>query len=194
MAIRDDLKSIIRTHMSGIASSLFLNKSLSIVEESAENKESFMSAAERIGQRTALFISADLADRLLEDLKAKIEESASPQGKRRGYRRFPLHKRVRITCDGMSRELYSEDISLGGMYIRTRELLAEGSEVAIALYLEEGSEVHLNGVIIYTVNASQESTKRPAGMAIEFSAHDQKGTEKLKSYLERISDKDIFED
>lgn len=193
MAIRDDLKSIIRAHMSGAASSLFLNKSLSIVDESAANKESFISVAERISQRTALFIDADLAERLFQDLKARIEESTAPQGRRRRYRRFPLSRKVRVACNGKSRELYSEDISLGGMYIKTRELFPEGSEVGITLPLEEGTEVCLNGVIVYTVNGSDASEKRPAGIAIEFSTRNNVGIEKLKAYLEKISDQDVFE-
>ena len=193
MAIRDDLKNIIRTHISGVASSLFLNKALSIIDESAGNKESFTSAAERISKRTALFVDADLAGRLWEDLKARIDESASPQGRRRRYRRFPLYRRVRVTCNGKSRELYSEDISLGGMYIKTREPLPEGSEVAITLPLEEGTQIHLNGVVVYTTSEFQNSMKKPPGMAIEFSTRNNAGIETLRSYLEKMSDLDVFE-
>jgi Tfp pilus assembly protein PilZ len=194
VAVRDDLKNIIRTHLGGAASSLFLDKALSIIDESADNKESFISAAERISKRTALFIDTDLAARLWEELKARIEESASPQGRRRRYRRFPLYRRVHVICNGRSRELYSEDISLGGIYIKTKESFPEGSEVALTLPLEEGTQVHLNGVIVYTVNMSQESAKNPAGMAIEFSTRNNVGIEKLRSYLEKMSDQGVFED
>ena len=194
MAIKDDLKNIIRTQMSGIVSSLFLNRSLSIVDESADNKESFLSAAERISQRTALFVDAGLAEGLLHDLRKRIEESASPQGTRRRYRRFPLDRRVRLTCNGKSRELYSEDISLGGIYLRTREMLPEGSEVALTLPLDEGDEVHLNGIIVYAVSEPDAPTKKHAGIAIEFSTRDNVGIEKLKGYLEKMSDQGLFED
>ena len=194
MAIRDDLKNIIRTHISGVASSLFLSKSLSILDESADNKESFISAAERISQRTALFIDTGLAEGLLQDLKARIGESASPQGRRRRYRRFPLYTRIRISCDGKSRELYSEDISLGGIYVKTGEPFPKGSEVAITVPLEGGTQVCLNGVVVYTTNSSQKSAKKPAGMAIEFSTHNNAEIQKLKSYLEKMSDQDLFED
>jgi Tfp pilus assembly protein PilZ len=194
VAVRDDLKNIIRTHLGGAASSLFLDKALSIIDESADNKESFISAAERISKRTALFIDTDLAARLWEELKERIEESASPQGRRRRYRRFPLYRKVHVMCNGRSRELYSEDISLGGIYIRTKESFPEGSEVALTLPLEEGTQVHLNGVIVYTVNMSQESAKNPAGMAIEFSTRNNVGIEKLRSYLEKMSDQGVFED
>jgi Tfp pilus assembly protein PilZ len=194
VAVRDDLKNIIRTHLGGAASSLFLDKALSIIDESADNKESFISAAERISKRTALFIDTDLAARLWEELKERIEESASPQGRRRRYRRFPLYRKVHVMCNGRSRELYSEDISLGGIYIRTKESFPEGSEVALTLPLEEGTQVHLNGVIVYTVNMSQESAKNPAGMAIEFSTRNNAGIEKLRSYLEKMSDQGVFED
>jgi len=194
VAIRDDLKNIVRTHMGGAASSLFLDKALSIIDESADNKESFISAAERISKRTALFIDADIAERLLADLKARIGESASPQGRRRRYRRFPLYRKVRVICNGQSQELYSEDISLGGIYLKTKEPFPKGSEVALTLPLEEGTKVHLNGVIVYTINTSHNSMKKPAGIAIEFSTRDTAGIEKLRDYLEKMSDRDVFED
>jgi len=180
--------------MGGAASSLFLDKALSIIDESADNKESFISAAERISKRTALFIDADIAERLLADLKARIGESASPQGRRRRYRRFPLYRKVRVTCNGQSQELYSEDISLGGIYLKTKEPFPKGSEVALTLPLEEGTKVHLNGVIVYTINTSHNSMKKPVGMAIEFSTRDTAGIEKLRDYLEKMSDRDVFED
>jgi len=194
MAIRDDLKNIIRAHMSDTVSSLFLDKSLSIIDESADNKESFISAAERISKRTALFINADTAEGLFADLKARIGESASPQGRRRKYRRFPLYRKVHVICNGKSRELYSEDISLGGIYIKTKEPFPEGSEVALTLHLEEGAQVQLHGMIVCTINESDASVKKPAGIAIEFSTRGNVGIEKLRSYLEKISDQDVFED
>ena len=194
VAIRDDLKNIVRTHLSSAASSLFLNKALSIMDESADNKESFISAAERISKRTALFIDGDLAGSLWEDLKARIGESASPQGRRRRYRRFPLYRKVHIICNGRSRGLYSEDISLGGIYLKTKEPFPEGSEVVLTLPLEEGTPLHLNGVIVYTINESDASVRKPAGIAIEFSTRNNVGIEKLRSYLEKMSDQDVFED
>ena len=194
MAVRDDLKHILRTHLGGAASSLFLNKALSIIDESADNKESFISAAERISKRTALFIDADLAERLWEELRARIERSPSPQGRRRRYRRFPLSRKVQVACNGKSRELYSTDISLGGMYLKTKEPFPQGSEVVMTLPLEEGTQVRLHGVIVHTVTTSQASAKKPAGIAIEFSTRDNAGIEELKRYLERISDQDVLED
>lgn len=194
VSIREDLKDIIRTHLGGAASSLFLDKSLSIIDESADNKESFISAAERITKRTALFIDADTAESLLADLNARIGASASPQGRRRRYRRFPLYRKVHVICNGRSRELYSEDISLGGIYIKTKEHFSKGSEVALTVPLEEGTQVHLSGVIVYTINESDASGKRPAGIAIEFSARNNAGIVKLRSYLEKMSAQDVFED
>lgn len=194
MAIRDDLKTIIRTHLNGTASSLFLDKSLSIIDESADNKESFTTAAERISKRTALFIDADTAESLLADLRARIEESTSPQGRRRKYRRFPLYRKVHVICKGKSRELYSEDISLGGIYLKTNEHFAKGSKVALTLPLEEGAQVCLSGVIVYTINESDATVKRPAGIAIEFSIRNNTGIEKLRSYLEKVSDQDVLEE
>jgi hypothetical protein len=75
MDVKDNLKNIIQKHIGEAVSSLFLEKSLAIINESADNKESFIAAADRIGKRIALFIDKGLAQKVFESLKVEIEKN-----------------------------------------------------------------------------------------------------------------------
>ena len=76
--IKNNLKNIIQEHLGKVVSSLFLRKSLAIIDESAGNKESFIAVADRIRTRTALFINKKLAERVFQSLTVEIEKIASP--------------------------------------------------------------------------------------------------------------------
>src|SRR5512143_268462 len=111
MGIRDNLKNILCDHLEKSSSSIFLNNSLAILNESADSKESLMVAAERISKRIALFIDEELAGRVLEHLKTEIGKSASPPGQKRRHARVASSRKVLVTCNGSSHELYTETLS-----------------------------------------------------------------------------------
>ncbi len=93
VGVKQALKDIIRGHLDKAASALFTDKSLGIIDESADNKESFMAAAVRISKRISLFIDNDLAQKVYEDLMATIDKTVSLQGTRRRYRRIAFSGR-----------------------------------------------------------------------------------------------------
>lgn len=181
--VKDDLKNIIRGYLDKAASSLFVDKSLAIIDESADNKESFMAVALRISKRTALFIDKDLAQTVYERLMAAIVKIASPQGTRRRYRRVAFRKKVRVRYGSEHYELDSENLSEGGMFIRTKEPFPVGSEIEITLPLV-ASRIHLTGVVVHKKDPFDETSKLPPGMAIEFKEIGDKETEMLRSYTQ----------
>jgi Tfp pilus assembly protein PilZ len=188
MGVKDDLKNIIQKHIGEAVSSFFLEKSLSIINESADNKESFIAAADRISKRIALFIDKDLAQTVFESLKLEIEKKPLLQGTKRRYRRVTFCKKVDVRYDGANYELDSENLSEGGMYIRTKEPFPTGSEVEIILSLRVGSKIYLTGVVVYETSPLSDSSKLPHGMAIEFKEIGDKEKEMLRGYIERAQD------
>jgi hypothetical protein len=82
MGVKDDLKNIIQKHIGEAVSSLFLQKSLAIINESEDNKESFIAAADRISKRIALFIDKNLAQTVFESLKVEIEKKTRQQSQK----------------------------------------------------------------------------------------------------------------
>jgi Tfp pilus assembly protein PilZ len=185
VGVKDDLKNIIQKHIGEAVSSFFLEKSLAIINESADTKESLIAAADRICKRITLFIDKNLAQTVFESLKVELEKKPLLQGTKRRYTRVTFCKKVDIRYDGTNYELDSENLSEGGMYIRTKEPFSTGSEVEIILSLGVGSKIYLTGVVVYETSPLSDSSKLPPGMAIEFKEIGDKETEILRSYIRR---------
>ncbi len=188
MGAKDDLKNIIEKHIGEAVSSFFLAKSLAIINESTENKESFIAAADRICKRIALFIDKNLAQTVFEKLMAEIEKKPLLHGPKRRYTRVTYCKKVRVKYNGAHHELDSENLSEGGMYIRAKEPFPAGSELEITLSLGVGSKIYLTGVVVYETSPLSDSSKLPPGMAIEFKEIGDKEIEMLRGYIKRAQD------
>ena len=190
MDIKSDLKNIIREHLVNVASSIFMVKSLSIIDESAESKESLMAAADKVSKRIALFIDEDSATKVFDILRKEIDKRELSPGIRRKHVRVPLRNKVSVTCNGTKSELYTVNVSTGGMYIEAAEPLAVGSKVVISMPLKAGSHLSLNGVV---ANSSPGTGKLPPGMGIEFKEVMDKERKMLMNFLKSSSVQDIPE-
>jgi hypothetical protein len=182
VGVKDDLKKIIEKHLGGAVSSFFLDKSLAIINESADSKESLIAAADRIGKRITLFIDKSLGPRVFESLKAEIEKEPLIHGTKR--RRVTFCRKVRIKYDGTYYELESESLSERGMYISTKEPFPARSELEITLSLGFGKQICLNGIVVYGTNALSDASKLAPGMAITFQKVGDKEAEMLRSYIQ----------
>ena len=185
MGVKDDLKKTIEKHLCEAVSSFFLDKSLAIINESADSKESLFAAADRVCKRITLFIDKDLGQRVFESLKAEIEKEPLIQGTKRG--RVTFCKKVRIKYDGTYYELDSETLSEKGIYISTKEPFPAGSELEITFSLGFGKQICLSGVVVYGTSPLSDASKLVPGMAITFEKIGDKETEMLRSYIQGAS-------
>lgn len=165
MSIKDGLKSIITERLGAVASSFFIEKALAILDESADTKESFLCAADTISKRIALFIDAALAREILDILRIEIENRGLTPGTRRKHVRVNFCTKVQVTHNGTTSELFTANLSLGGIYLETTEPFAIGSKVDLSLPLEGGNRIHLKGIV---VNARSGIATHQSGMGIEF--------------------------
>jgi len=188
MGIKSDLKNIISEHLAKAASSIFINKSMSIIDESAETKESLLVAADRVSKRIALFIDTDMAIKVFDVLRLQIENRELTAGTRRKHVRIAMCNKVYVTCNGTASELYTVNISAGGMYIMTKEPFPVGSKVVISLPLKAGSHIHLKGVV---ANIQCDIGKQPPGMGIEFKEVGDEERQRLKDFVKKASVQDI---
>jgi uncharacterized protein (TIGR02266 family) len=188
MGVKSDLKKIVGECLANIASSIFINKSLAIIDESAESRESLLAAADRISKRIALFIDTDLSRKVFDILIQEIEKRELISGIRRQHIRVAVCKKVHVTCSGIVSELETANISAGGMYIKSAKPLPVGSKVALSLSLNEDSRMHLKGVV---VNAKCDIGKHPAGMGIEFREVRDDDQNRLREFVRRASAQDI---
>ena len=190
MDVKVDLKNIISEQLVDVASSFFIDKSLSIMDQSAENKESFLYAADRISKRIALFIDTDLARKVFEILSLEIENRELTPGTRRKHVRVALCHRVYVTYNGEPYELYTGNISEGGVYIKAEKPFPAGSKVEISLPLEGGSHIHLRGIVVSVKDSSGEIS---AGMGIEFREVRDDERKRLRCFVKNASAQDTFE-
>jgi len=190
MDIKSDLKNIINENLAKVASSIFIGKSLAIIDESAETKESLLTAADRVGKRISLFIDSDMALKVLELLSLEIENRELTSGTRRKHVRVPMCNKVNVTCNGTASELYTVNVSTGGMYIKTTGPFPVGSELVISFPLEKGSLIHLKGVV---ANIQTGNGKQPPGMGIAFREVRDDELKRLRDFVKKTSAQDIFE-
>lgn len=167
--VKETLKSIIRGYLDKTVGSRPIGKYLAIIDESADSKESFISAAVRISRRIAMFVDKDLGQTVYEGLIAAVEKIEAPQGIKRRYTRVDFFRTVRVKHDGEYHELEAETISEAGMYIRTEDPFPAGSEIEMTFPLETGRSIHLTGVVRnYEGAASGATLKHQRGMVVEF--------------------------
>jgi uncharacterized protein (TIGR02266 family) len=190
MDVKSDLKNIISENLAKVGSSIFIGKSLSIIDESAENKESLLAAADRVSKRIALFIDTDLATTVFDVLRLEIENRELTSGTRRKHVRVTMCNKVYVTYNETASELYTVNISAGGMYIKTTEPFPVGSKVLISLPLKAGSHMHLKGIV---VNIKRDIGKQPPGMGIEFREVSDDELKRLRDFVKRAVAQDILQ-
>lgn len=181
------LKDIVQGHLKNVASSLFIQKSLIIIDESADNKESYMDAAILVSKRIVMFIDKGLAQKVYDSLIDAVDKSNVPAGTRRRYRRVKCFlDRVRVEYDGKNYELDLLNLSEGGLFIRMQNPFPVGAETVITLTLELRHQVQLRGVVIYNRKPSGETSRLPNGMGIEFKGLSAEVSEKLRSHIRKV--------
>lgn len=185
MSTKDYIKNIITNTLGEAASSIFTNHLLAIVDNSAETRESLMAASDRIRNRVALFIDDNLAGKLFTLLNAELGKMELNPGTRRKHVRVDFRNKVSLNCDGAVYELYTTNISEGGMNVEKKDPLPVGSRVEISLSLKGGNSVVIKGVV---VNIKERRGLHPAGMGIEFSEVSNLILTVLKSVIKRASD------
>jgi type IV pilus assembly protein PilZ len=192
MDVKVDLKNIVSEHLVNVASSFFIDKSLAIMDQSADNKESFLAAADRICKRIALFIDTSLAAKVFDILKQEIENRELTPGTRRKHVRVALRHRVYVTYNGTSYEFFTGNISEGGVFIKTDEPFPAGSNVDISLPIEAGSHIYLRGIVVSAKRPSGDMSENKAGMGIEFKEVRDDERTILRDFIKRVTSDDFI--
>jgi Tfp pilus assembly protein PilZ len=193
MDFKSDLKNIISEQLVKVASSFFIDKSLSIIDQSADNKESFLAATERISKRIALFIDTDLASKVYDILRLEIDNRELSPGTRRKHLRVDLCHRVYVTYNGTPYELYTGNISEGGVFIKTNEPFPAGSKVDISLPMEAGSHIHLRGIVVSVKLPPSGIPGHQTGMGIKFEEIGDDELKILRDFVKRVSAQDFLD-
>jgi len=130
----------------------------------------------------------------IDTLHRMLEETVyAAQGWQRKYPRAYFNIKVRLTHDGMMRELYSQTVAEGGMYIRMKDPLPLGSEVKVDLPIGEGLFIELDGTVIYSKGLYGDVFSSPPGIAVEFKDVTDEDSLLIMDYISRLVAEEILE-
>jgi CheY-like chemotaxis protein len=107
--------------------------------------------------------------------------------------RADYNKKVEVTYEGKQYELYAENLSERGIFLRRQEPFPVGSQVDVKFYLGSKESIQLKGIIIYTKILFGDYLTLPPGMAIEFKGLTEDNAKALKFYIEDLIAKDILD-
>jgi CheY-like chemotaxis protein len=116
------------------------------------------------------------------------------KGTDRKYIRVPFNKRAVVTHEGQSQNLFVENISAGGIYVRKHAPFPVGSAVDVVISLEGDATIQLKGVIVHVQDLFGDFLKLSPGMAIEFSNLGKEESEALRKYVQNAMAKDLIEE
>jgi molecular chaperone DnaK len=114
------------------------------------------------------------------------EESSEDGADRRKYPRAPLQLLIQYRFDTLDDFLteYAVDVSIGGMFIRTKQPKEEGSMVYLQFALRDGVKIFEGLGKVVRVNPPDESGRIP-GMGIEFVHLDEESKEIIDDIVAR---------
>jgi uncharacterized protein (TIGR02266 family) len=107
---------------------------------------------------------------------------------RRRFPRAPLSLLIQYRFNTLEDFLseYSTDISIGGMYIRTKEPKEEGSLIYLQFYLKDGAKlIEGLGRVVRVDPPDEEEAPGFAGMGIEFVNFDEDSMELVRQIVDR---------
>jgi CheY-like chemotaxis protein len=88
---------------------------------------------------------------------------------KRRHIRTPFDRKVTIIVGGRARSCFAVSISEGGMFVRRKPPLDEGTEVEVVIPPEgESKGFRISGTVIYSKESTGNLLSMPTGVAIEF--------------------------
>ena len=107
---------------------------------------------------------------------------------RRRFPRAPLSLLIQYRFNTLEDFLseYSTDISIGGMYVRTKDPKDEGSLIYLQFYLKDGAKlIEGLGRVVRVDPPEPEDAGQVAGMGIEFVNFDEESMELVRQIVDR---------
>ncbi|MFQ5817382.1 MAG: PilZ domain-containing protein [Terriglobia bacterium] len=94
---------------------------------------------------------------------------------RRKYRRTPIVTEIECSRSGGSFVLLTRDISVGGLFLHTKENFPHETDLQLRFYLDEKTLIEAEGRIVYTVAG--------LGVGVEFTDLPKSQREALESFI-----------
>lgn len=120
-----------------------------------------------------LFFASGCSDFLtkpvdLTHLHVSLQKCLPNRNGMRRHIRAPFNQQVSFTFAGLEVRCFAVTLSEGGIYLRTTKPLPVGSRVRVAIPVESGDGIEVNGEVAYTMGLLRGQFLVPPGMAIRF--------------------------
>jgi uncharacterized protein (TIGR02266 family) len=117
----------------------------------------------------------------------------APVGIKRKSVRITFITKVSVTCNEETKDLYSENLSSGGIYVRSNESFPPGSDVTITFPLLNDESISLKGRVVYVKGVDSKVMTSPPGMAIEFRDMSSEDVSRLDDFVSQLLTCDIID-
>ncbi len=184
--IKSDMKNVLRKCLDKRVSEMFLEQSFAVIDQSAVSKESFAVAVDRISKRIELFIDNTLSQTVYNSLLALIGTSSSPQGTRRRFPRVDFLQKVLVKYNGKQHELFAENISEGGIFIKSEQPFPINAEMEMILSVDPGQSTTVKGIIVNKRSFVRGASETITGMGIEFKEINTATAALLRNYTQKL--------
>ncbi len=120
-----------------------------------------------------------------------VEEPDEPGSERRTSQRHKIALRVDYKRMNTFFADYAKNISKGGTFIKTSKPLDVGTEFVFVLSIPgQTDQLQLKGTVMWTVDETQSTDERPAGMGIRFNFANDDERKELENFVAKLmSDK-----
>lgn len=159
-----------------------------VIMVSTDSSKEMIDKCEKLGSAGYLIKPVNV-DKLYESLENNL---FAPMGIKRKYLRAQFIKKVNLTFNGLTHELYAETLSEGGIYIRTKDPFPVGSKIELTLPLKNNN-INLCGNVIYTKGIFGDIFRIPPGMAIEFKDITSDDSAILRDFVKELLTRDILD-
>ncbi len=130
-----------------------------------------------------------------QSLHSVLQECLSADGgEKRRHPRVSFSSKVSIKSPQETRDLYAVNLSRGGIYIRKRDPLPTGTEVAVCIGQGEKHPLQLKGRVIYKKEIFRGAFQSIPGMAIKFQGLAESEASALEDFINRLLAQDILEE
>ncbi len=115
------------------------------------------------------------------------------RGRRKAEPRYKFDRRVLVGRVGRddAREEMCENLSMGGLFIRTQTPYSIGTPVEIEITAHIGGStevIHCTGEVVWTKEFRDEINRERSGMGIRFTDIDEKTVSKLEALLSALDE------
>ncbi|NNL65905.1 MAG: TIGR02266 family protein [Myxococcales bacterium] len=122
---------------------------------------------------------------LRESLGAAFEGKRATSAEQREHLRLPSHLKVVFENGDELREAFLENISEGGLFIRTQRPLCKGAPLRLRIVADALPPLEVSGRVVWS--RELERTDAPAGMGVEFEGVDEAARELLDRLIEWVT-------